>query len=196
MGATERDETRRAIWQRIVTKFDASRMVYVDESGATIALARRYGRAPKGERVYGAAPRNYQENLTLIAALTVEGIEAPFLLEGAVDGLLFERYVEQILVPRLRPGQVVLLDNLAVHKRESVRRAIRAAGCRVLFLPSYSPDFNPIELAFSKIKAYLRRVGARTREALETAIAEAIELVTAADATGYFRHCGYVKSGH
>jgi transposase len=116
------------------------------------------------------------------------------LLDGALDTRAFERYVERFLVPRLRPGQLVILDNLAVHRQARIRQAISSAGCRVLFLPSYSPDFNPIELAFSKIKAYIRRVGARTREALEAAIATAIDLVTPADARGYFRHCGYVNS--
>lgn len=171
----------------------ARRLRFVDESGANITLARRYGWAPINHRCHGAVPRNYAHNLTLIASLTLDGIEAPLLLEGAVDGLIFERYVEEILVPTLRPGELVLLDNLSVHKRASIRTAIEAAGCRLLYLPSYSPDFSPIEQAFSKIKAYLRRVGARTQEALEAAIAEAIDLITAADAGGYFRHCGYVN---
>jgi transposase len=176
-----------------VTKFDARRLRFVDESGANVTLARRYGWAPKGERVHGSVPRNYGENLTLVASLSLEGIEAPMLLEGALDSRAFVQYVERFLVPTLRPGEVVIWDNLAVHKRAPVRAAIHAAGCRVLFLPSYSPDFNPIEHAFSKIKAYLRRVGARTQEALEAAMAEAIELITAADATGYFGHCGYTE---
>jgi transposase len=165
----------------------------VDESGANVTLARRYGWAPINQRCHGSVPRNYDQNLTLIASLTLEGIEAPLLLEGAVDGLIFERYVGEILVPTLRPGELVLLDNLAVHKRASIRALIEAAGCRLLYLPSYSPDFSPIEQAFSKIKAYLRRVGARTQEALEAAIAEAVDLITAADASSYFRHCGYVN---
>lgn len=167
----------------------------MDESGANLSLARRYGRALRGARSPGTAPRNYGQNLTLVAALSLAGLDAPMLLDGAMDGVAFDRYVTELLVPTLRPHQLVILDNLAVHKRASIRQAIAAAGCRVLFLPSYSPDFNPIEQVFSKIKAYIRRVGARTQEALEAAIAQAIELVTAADATGYFGHCGYVKSG-
>jgi transposase len=194
MGASERNEAKRRIWHRIVSHLDPWRLVFVDESGANITLARRYGWAPRGERSHGAAPRNYGENLTLVAALSLAGLDAPMLLDGAMDARAFDRYVEHILAPTLHPGQLVILDNLAVHKREPIRQAIAAAGCRVLFLPSYSPDFNPIEQVFSKVKAYLRRVGARTHEALETAIAEAIELVTPADARGFFHHCGYGES--
>jgi transposase len=171
----------------------ARRLRFVDESGANVTLARRYGWAPRNERCPGAVPRNYGHNLTLIASLSLDGLEAPMLLEGAVDSIAFACYVEQVLVPTLRPGELVLLDNLSVHKQAPIRAMIEAAGCRVLFLPSYSPDFNPIELAFSKIKAYLRRVGARTQETLEAAIANAIDLITGPDANGYFRHCGYVN---
>jgi transposase len=194
MGASERNEQRRRIWHRIVRHLDARRLVFVDESGATITLARRYGRAPKGERSPGSAPRNYGQNLTLVAALSLEGLDAPMLLDGAMDALAFEQYVTTFLLPALRPGQLVILDNLAVHKQAPIRRAIAVAGCRVLFLPSYSPDFNPIEQVFAHIKAYIRRVGARTREALEVAIARALERVTRADARNYFHHCGYVNS--
>jgi transposase len=179
-----------------VRNLDAQRLVFVDESGANITLARRYGRAPLGERSPGAVPRNYGENLTLVAALSLSGLEAPMLLDGAMDTRAFEQYVEQLLAPILRPGQLVILDNLSVHKRGSIRRAIEAVGCRVLFLPSYSPDFNPIEQAFAKIKAYIRRVGARTQEALEAAITQAIDLITAADARGFFGHCGYQELAH
>jgi transposase len=174
-----------------VSRFDARRMRFVDESGATITLARRYGRAPRGERSCGSVPRNYGKNLTLCASLSLEGIEAPMLVDGAMDTSAFAVYVEHFLVPTLRPGELVILDNLAVHKQAGIKAAIRAAGCSVLFLPSYSPDFNPIEQAFAKIKAAMRRAGARTRDALETALAAAIERVTASDATGFFRSCGY-----
>ena len=115
------------------------------------------------------------------------------LLEGAVDSLVFERYVERVLVPTLRPREVVILDNLSVHKRPAIRAMIEAADCRVLFLPSYSPDLNPIELAFSKINAYLRRMEERTQQALDAAIATAIDLITTTDARGYFSHRGYVN---
>lgn len=198
MGAAERNEQYRAIWYRIVTKFDAHHYVFIDESGANITLVPRYGRAPKGKRCPGIVPRNYGENLTLFASLTTEGVRSAMLLDGAADRAAFQLYVEHILVPTLKPGQVVILDNLSVHKNSAVRDAIHAAQCRVLFLPSYSPDFNPkvpgtgIEMAFSQIKAYLRRKAARTRETLEEEIGRAIDLVTPSDATAYFRHCGYV----
>jgi transposase len=176
-----------------VRNIAARRLRFVDESGATITLARRYGWAPRNERCSGAVPRNYGRNLTLIASFSLDGIEAPMLLDGAVDSLAFARYVEEVLVPTLRPGELVIWDNLAVHKQPAIRALIEGAGCRLLYLPSYSPDFSPIELAYSKVKAYLRRVGARTQEALEEAIGTAIDLITVADAHGYFHHCGYVN---
>lgn len=195
MGASERNEPTRRIWHRIVTHLPADRFVFVDESGTNLTLARRYGRAPRGERCPGTAPRNYPTNLTLVASCTPAGIGPCMVVDGAINGDLFRRYVEDMLVPGLRPGQIVVMDNLNVHKHERIRAAITSAGCRLLYLPSYSPDFNPIELAFSKIKAYLRRVGVQTQEALEAALTAAIDLVTAADAAGYFRHCGFTESG-
>jgi transposase len=191
LGAAERNQEHRAIWHRIVTKLDARRYVFIDESGANITLHPRYGRAPKGERCPGSVPRNYKENLTLFASLSTDGLTSAMVLDGAADGVSFELYVEHVLLPTLHPDQVVVLDNLAVHKRAAIRRLIRAVGCHLLFLPSYSPDFNPIEMAFSQIKAYLRRMAARTREALEAEIGHAIDLITPAQAQGYFRHCGY-----
>jgi transposase len=137
-------------------------------------------------------PRNWGKNTTLIARLSLTGIQAPFMLEGAVDTVAFETSVDQVLAPSLRPGQVVVLDNLSVHKGERVRQAIEAKGCQVLFLPAYSPDLTPIEEAFSKLKAGLRRLGARTHEALFEAIAQALETITAQDAHGWFWHCGYL----
>jgi hypothetical protein len=153
MGASERNEDRRRIWHRIVKNLDARRLVFLDESGATITLARRYGRAPKGERCPGSAPRNYGQNLTLVATLSLTGLDAPLLLDGALDTAAFEQYVEHILVPTLRPGKLVIFDNLSVHNSARVRKLITDVGCRLLHLPSYSPDFNPIELAFAEIKA-------------------------------------------
>jgi transposase len=192
LGATERDERRRQMWHCIVRNIDARRLVFVDESGTNVTLARRYGWAPRGDRSRGSVPRNYGTNLTLFASLSLSGIGSAMVLDGAADSISFQLYVEQILVPTLVPRQLVIMDNLSVHKQAPIRHAIEAAGCRVLFLPSYSPDMSPIEEAFSKIKAILRRVEARTREALEAAIAQAIDLVTTADAHGFFRHCGYL----
>jgi transposase len=174
-----------------MASLDAARVVVVDESGSNLALTPLYARARKGQRAYGSVPRNYGKNTTLIGALTLAGMSAPMLLEGAVDTVAFEVYVAQVLGPTLTPGQIVLMDNLSSHKGSAVRTLIEARGCELRFLPSYSPDFSPIEHAFSKIKQYLRRTGARTRETLEAAMARAIDTVTSSDAQGYFRHCGY-----
>jgi len=151
----------------------------------------RYGRAPRGQRVYGAVPRNRGRNTTLIAALTAEGIGATMTLAGALDGPAFVAYIRAFLGPALRPGQIVILDNLAVHKVAAARALIEARGCRLLFLPPYSPDFNPIEHAFAKLKEHLRRAGARTEAALHTAIASALDAITAQDAYGWFAACGH-----
>ena len=129
--------------------------------------------------------------MTLIASLSLTGMGPAFVLDGAADSAAFEVYMEQILAPSLRPGQTVGLDNLSIHLGPRVKQAIEARGCRLLFLPAYSPDFSPIEEAFSKLKALLRRAGARTRQALQEAIATALDLITATDALGWFTHCGY-----
>ena len=191
--ATERNDTDRAAWGDLIDYLPVKDLVFVDECGSNIALTPLYARAPRGERAYGAVPRNWGKNTTLIAGLTLNGIQAPMMLEGAVDTLAFEAYIEQVLVPSLKPGQVVVLDNLSVHKGERVRQMIEAKGCQVLFLPAYSPDFAPIEEAFSKLKAWLRRLGARTRETLEEAIVLALEQITVQDAHGWFWHCGYLS---
>ena len=167
-------------------------MVFVDECGSHIALTPTYARAPKGERATGRVPRNRGKNTTLIASLSLEGMGAALILEGSTNGAAFEIYVEQLLAPSLQVGQIVVMDNLRAHKGERVRQAIEAKGCQVLFLPGYSPDLSPIEETFSKLKNYLRRAGARTREALEEAICQALLTVTAQDARGWFSHCGYV----
>jgi transposase len=141
-------------------------------------------------------PRTHDPVLSLIAARGPDGLsQAALLLPGAIDGIAFVAFVERELAPRRRPGQVVVLDNLSVHTGARVRALIEAAGCRLLFLPPYSPDFSPVELAFSKLKAHLRAVGARTRERLEDAVSEAFRLVTPADARAWFRHCGYPLPG-
>lgn len=154
-------------------------------------MTRRSARTPRGERAYGYVPRNYGTRTTLIVALSPAGMGAAMTLAGAVDTVAFEAYVEQCLVPALRPGQIVLMDNLSSHKSLATQAAIEGAGCRLLFLPAYSPDYSPIEQALSKVKAYLRQRAARTQEALDQAIADALEAVTAQDAHGWFAHCGY-----
>jgi transposase len=190
--ATERDEERVSlrrseyeteIWGEII-----QRLKFLDEAGSNIAMTRAYGRAARGERIYDSVPQNYGENITMLATLGFSGIEAPMMIQGAVDGIVFLSYVEQVLVPTLTVGDVVIMDNLGAHKVKGVRQAIEA---KVIYLPPYSPDLNPIEKCWSKIKTYLRAVKARTIEALEKALKEALELVTSEDAKGWFQSCGY-----
>ncbi len=191
LGATERDAQARAAYRERVAERSADDFVIVDECGSNINLTPLYARAPRGERARGAVPRNTDTNTTLIAAMTTAGMGAAMTLEGATDTAAFESYVAHFLAPALSPGKVVVLDNLSAHKSPRVRELIEARGCAVWFLPAYSPDLSPIEEAFSKLKALLRRAAARTREALAQAIAEALDEITAADARGYFAHCGY-----
>lgn len=169
----------------------AEDLVFVDETSASIAMTRRYARAPRGQRAPGRVPRNHGTPTTLVAALSLGGLRATMLRSGAINGPSFATYVREVLCPTLRPGQTVILDNLSSHHGAAVRRAIEAAGCGLRFLPAYSPDFNPIEQAFSKLKAALRAAGARTQPALDQAIAEAIDHVIALDAHGWFTHAGY-----
>lgn len=178
-------------WREQARQLASQDLVFVDETGAHIAMTPLYGYAPRGQRAYGKVPRNYGANTTLIASLSQQGMGEALILEGAADTLAFEVYIEQILAPSLRSGQIVIMDNLSIHLSARVRQAIEAKGCQLVFLPAYSPDFSPIEEAFSKLKAYLRRVGARTHDALFDAIAAALLTVTAADARGWFTHCGY-----
>jgi transposase len=167
-------------------------LVFVDESGFRLNMTPSYAYAAKGERAYGSVPKNRGENTSLLAAMSLdEGVCAALTLTGAVDGAAFEVYVKQVLCPKLRAGQVVILDRLNVHKNPHVRKAVEARGCQLLFLPSYSPDLNPIELAFSKLKTWVRQVEARTREALDDAIAAALKTVTLKDVIGWFGHAGY-----
>jgi len=165
--------------------------VFLDESGATTQMTRNYGRAPRGERVREATPQGHWKILTMFAALTTRGLKAPMTVPEATDGDIFLAYVEQVLVPTLRPGQIVVMDNLPAHKLPGVRAAIQATGARLLLLPPYSPDFNPIEESFSKIKAILERIAARTADALQEAVAEALRSFTPDECMNYFAACGY-----
>ena len=192
LAASERDEAARARWRQDNASLKAEDLVFVDESGANLALAPRYGWAPRGQRACGQAPCNRGRNTTLVAAMTQDGLLASMTVEGAANTAVFLSYLDNVLCPALRPGQVVVLDNLSVHKSAAVAERIAATGCRLLFLPTYSPDFNPIEGAFGKLKNYLRRVAARTRDALEAAIAAGLATIGASDAQGWFRHCGYL----
>ena len=156
-----------------------------------MALTPLYGWAPRGERARAQAPRNRGPNTTVLAALTTEGVLASLRIEGSANTEVFLTFLDQVLGPALSPGRIVVMDQLNVHKAAAVRQRIEARGCRLEFLPAYSPDFNPIEEAFSKLKTYLRRAKARTRERLEGAIAAGLQLITAQDARGWFKHCGF-----
>ena len=163
----------------------------MDETAVNTAMTRRYGRAPRGERVHDSAPRNYGAHTSVIGAMGLRGLVATLAVEGAVDTLCFDAYAEQELAPRLRPGDVVVLDNLTAHRASRIEEVAQKRGAQVLWLAPYSPDFNPIEQCWSKIKTFLRGVKARTAEALDEALARAIGLITKADIRGWFKHCGY-----
>lgn len=154
-------------------------------------MTRLYGRGAKGARVIETVPQNYGENITMLASLSMSGIEAPMTINGAVDSVVFKVYVEQVLSPTLKAGDVVVMDNLPAHKVSGVRELVEARGAKLIYLPPYSPDLNPIEKCWSKIKTYLRKAKARTREELERALREALLLITEEDAQGWFKSCGY-----
>ena len=164
----------------------------MDESGSHTSLALLYGWAPRSERLVESLPKNRGENTTLLGALSWQGVQAMMTVEGAADTLAFEAFVEQVLCPTLQRGQIVVLDNLSIHKSLRARELIEGCGCQLWFLPTYSPDLNPIEQAWSKLKAYLRRAGARTKDALQEAITQGLPLITALNAHAWFRHCGYL----
>lgn len=165
--------------------------MFLDETGASTKMARRYGRAPRGERLRMSVPHGHWKTTTFIGGLRLSGMTAPMVLDGPMTGAWFLAYVQQVLVPTLRPGDVVVLDNLPAHKGAAAREAVEAAGARLLFLPPYSPDFNPIENAFSKLKALLRRAAARTVDDLWRAIATIIDTYTPQECANYFAAAGY-----
>jgi transposase len=188
----ERDEWQRAAWRVTVAQtLDARSLVFVDEMGTNTSLSPIYGWAKKGERARCAVPRNRGKNTTVLASMSVEGMGPSLAVEGATTARVFETYVERVLVPSLSRGQVVVMDNLSAHKGERIRELIEGRGCELLYLPSYSPDLNPIEEAFSKTKGLIRKLEARSREALLEAIGAAISAITGQDARGFFEHCGY-----
>jgi transposase len=189
--AAERDETARATWRLDASTLNSADLVFVDETSTHTALTRRRARAPRGERAVGRTPRNHGPNVTLLATLTPAGIGPAVAIPGAVDGAAFIAYAERVLAPSLRPGQVVILDNLSAHKSEGVRTAVEAVGARLLFLPPYSPDVNPIELAFAKVKERLRAAAERSPAGLFAATAAAIDAVSTTDARGFYAHCGF-----
>src|SRR5215217_7441995 len=192
VGASERNEWLRAAWKVTVAGvLDPRRLVFVDECGTHVSLARIYGYSARGERVRLKVPRNRGKNTTLLASMSTEGMGPCLADEGSTTAEVFEAYLEHSLAPKLKEGQVVVMDNLAAHKPDSVREVIEDRACELVYLPPYSPDYNPIEEAFSKIKGVLRDAQARTRRTLVEAMGQALSTVTAQDATGFFEHCGY-----
>ncbi|WP_448639737.1 IS630 family transposase [Geodermatophilus sp. URMC 63] len=171
---------------------DAARLVFVDECGTHTSMTRRRARAPRGQRARGAVPRNRGPVTTLLTGLSLTGMAPAMTVEGGTDTAVFATYLEHFLLPALRPGQVVVVDNVGAHKPHRIRALVEAAGCPLVFLPAYSPDLSPVEEAFSKLKTFIRAAAARTRAALlDAAIAAALAAVTAADAAGWFAHAGY-----
>ncbi|MCI0557236.1 MAG: IS630 family transposase [Nitrososphaera sp.] len=182
---------KRRRYRKAVAGYPVSRLKFIDESSAQLNLTRRYGWAPSAERVVDSVPENHGRNLTTVAALGLAGVEAPLIFEGAMNGSVFRTYVEQNLAPTLQRGDVVIMDNLPAHKVSGVVDLIQARGAEVLFLPPYSPDLNPIELCWSKVKSALRQVKARTRDALIDALAQALRSVSLTDIVHWFAHRGY-----
>jgi transposase len=175
----------------VVAAVESERLVFVDEMGAHTSLAPLYGYSRKGERVHLQVPRNRGTNTTLLASMTLGGMGETMAVEGSTNREVFEAYVEHVLAPTLEAGKVVVMDNLSSHKPARVKELIEGRGCELIYLPAYSPDLNPIEEAFRKLKGMLRRAGARTKDALVEALGEAISAVSAQDAQGYFEHAGY-----
>ena len=194
LSACERDETARQAWRERTAGIDPQRFVFIDETGSHLGLVRLYARAPRGERARGSAPRNRGRGRTTVTSLSLGGMGPGLLVEGGISTAGFEAYVEYILAPTLESGQIVVMDNLRQHLGARTRALIEARGAELWFLPAYSPDLNPIEEAFSKVKALLRQAAARAHEALAEALWAALRAITPADARGYFTHCGYPPS--
>ena len=180
---------RRQAWFDGQPDLDPARLVFIDETGLSTKMARLRGRSLRGERCRAAIPHGHWKTTTFTGALRLSGMTAPLVLDGAMNGVLFRAYVEQVLVPTLTPGDIVVMDNLPAHKGEGVRLAIEGAGAELHYLPPYSPDFNPIEQMWSKVKSYLRSAKPRTQQELYDAIAAALAEISANDAQGFFRDC-------
>jgi transposase len=184
-------KAQREIWERCLPGLDLSRLVFLDECGINTLMARLCGRCPQGKRLVDSSPAAYWQTTTLVSAVRLDGVIAPMMLTGAMNGDSFAGYVEQSLITELTHGDIVIMDNLSSHKSQRVTDAIEGAGCTLVYLPPYSPDFNPIENMWSKVKALLRKVGARTFATLVDAVRDALLAVTPEDCDGYFEHCGY-----
>jgi len=190
-------QTRREAWLDTLTDAcdgDFSRVIFLDESGALTNLVRTYGRSDCGARCVGFAPQGHWKVMTAVAAVRLDGLTAPFTIDCPMDGEVFGVYVQRVLVPTLKAGDVVVMDNLTAHKRPQIQRMIEAVDAIVVYLPPYSPDFNPIEMIWSKVKRLLRSIGARTVDALHQAFGVAFAAVTPGDIWGCFQHCGYTTS--
>ncbi len=182
---------KRKLWKKHQSKLDAHRLVFLDESSVNTGMTRLYGRAPKHERVIEAVPDTRFHRTTILSSVRLDGQTIPFVFEGALNGDIFRVYVTQMLVPSLRAGDIVIMDNLSSHKVSGIVDAINCVGAHVVFLPPYSPDLNPIELMWSKIKAILRKLKVRAKDQLDDAIANAFSCVSPSDISGWFRHDGY-----
>jgi len=195
--ATEQDRPdvarRRARWQAYQHRLDPARLVFIDETWAKTNMTPLRGWAPRGRKLVAKAPQGRWRTLTFLAALRADRIEAPCVIDGPIDGESFLAYVEQILVPTLKPGDVVIMDNLGSHKRQAIRRVIRAAGARLFFLPPYSPDLNPIEQVFAKLKLLLRKAARRTIEATWRQIGTLLSAFSPHECANYFRNSGYAS---
>jgi transposase len=181
----------RQAWLKAQSELDPERLIFIDESGLNTKMARLRGRAPKGERCRAAVPHGHWKTTTFVAGLRASGLDAPMLLDGPMNADGFRAYVDQVLVPSLRSGDIVIMDNLPAHKVEGIRSMIEAAGGRLLYLPPYSPDFNPIEMAFAKLKALLRKAAERTLDGLWNAVGQAIEAFSPKDCANFFAAAGY-----
>lgn len=188
---SERDNRKRAGYRRRINGLDVARFIFIDETALNTAMTRRHGRAPSGQRVNESVPRNYGEHLSWVGALSLRGMVASMTVQGAVDTIAFNTYVREILAPCLCPGDIVILDNLNVHKASDLEAEVAQRGARVIWLPPYSPDYSPIEQCWSKIKECLRSLKARTYDQLYEALSAALELVSESDIRGWFNHCGY-----
>ena len=182
---------KRQRWFDQQDDLEPTRLIFLDECGTNTKMARTYGRSRRGQRCRAAIPHGHWKTTTLVAGLSLDGIVAPMIFDGAMDGDMFRAYVSHLLVNVLRPGDIVICDNLPAHKVSGIKECLKQAGARLLFLPPYSPDFNPIEKAFSQIKAILKKIAARTREELQAAITTAIDAVSNQNAKNYFKACGY-----
>ena len=185
---------RRARWKRVQRKLDAERLVFIDETWTKTNMTRTHGRSLCGTRLVAKVPHGRWRTLTFIAALRRDQITAPCVFDGPINGISFRAYVEQVLVPTLKPGDIVIMDNLGSHKADAIRRIIRAAGATAVFLPPYSPDFNPIEQAFSKLKSDLRKQDARSVDAVCASIGRLLDRFTPTECANYFENSGYASA--